>query len=108
MRKLIITAVLAVASIGAVTFSPTPVLAAVPQGSREWHGNHNRHQNHWRGGRAFPRFYGYRGISPYWIYSPYYYNPYYYAPYYYGSYYSPYGYGYYTYPRSGLYLNFRY
>src|SRR6185436_5074940 len=89
MRKLVIAALVAVATIGAVAVMPSAASADDRHGRPGWrHQGDHHNQSHWNGGRYYPS-YRYRSRAPsYYYYDPYYYGSYYYAPY-----------RYYTYPR---------
>jgi hypothetical protein len=99
MRSLILTAVLAAASLGVVAVTPDKADARPPWRAG-WYGSYyngpyyNWGGGYWNGATYYdgtsawhPRYYGAPAT-----YEPYYYGSYYYAPpsnYYYGSYYGP-------------------
>jgi len=97
MRKIVIAALVAVATIGSVALTPSTASADDWHGRSGWRYGGRHHHNHWNGGWYYPSYW-YRSWAPsYYYYDPYYYGSYYYAPY-----------RYYSYPRTGFYLNFRF
>jgi hypothetical protein len=103
MRKMVMAALVAVATIGSVALTPSTADADDRRGGRggwrydrSYYGGHrHHHHNHWHGGYGGGWYNP--GFNRYRVWSPYYYATPYYAPY-----------GYYGYPSSGIYLNFRF